>query len=84
MARINLLLFGHITAAVYLLEHAQWANATRESDAHVHVATFRAWISDHNLTSLLDQHKRNDAASQIKPEIDYELVYGPTRNLAKL
>jgi len=46
MAHLSLLLFGHSNAALYLLEHAVWADRVGEAEAPVHWDAFARWTVD--------------------------------------
>jgi len=82
--RKTLLIFGHISAAVYLLEHLLWTYSNNEPDVDIYVSTFKSWVENNQLSSLIDQWKHESTMKPSRSETDYEIIYGKKRNLSKL
>ncbi|GJE98277.1 acyl-CoA dehydrogenase-like protein [Phanerochaete sordida] len=75
-ARPALMLYAHVTSALYLLEHAVWAHATGEPSAETDVEVFRRWVEECGLEQALQDLARAKAAGAGRPKTDQEIVYG--------
>ena len=47
-----LLLFGHTTAALYMLEHAVWATKNNELDSFIHLDAFARWVLEGGVSGV--------------------------------
>jgi hypothetical protein len=77
---VNLLLFGHATSALYLLEHVFWAVEKNEPDVVVHIEAFERWIveggvSGVGLKVLNDEFERLQSAGSNRVGLDSTLVF---------
>jgi alkylation response protein AidB-like acyl-CoA dehydrogenase len=91
IARTTLLLFGHATTALYMLEHAIWAVEVRESDSKIHVDAFVRWVLEGgvmgtSLKGILQQIEGLVQKLGKRAEDDKDMVFGKatTSGLAKL
>lgn len=87
---VNLLLFGHVTSALYFLEHVLWAVEKNEPDVLVHIEAFERWVveggvSGVGLKTLSDEFERLKCAGSSRIELDRAMVFGSVRKgVAKL
>ena len=84
LPRATLLLFGHTSSALSLLEHATWAYKTNEPELETrsHVSVFTRWVEEFGLQALLEDCERLavDVARRIRD--DQLIVYGRNRKSA--
>ena len=89
LPRRTLLLFGHVTAGFYLLEHAIWAVENHEADADIHAGAFTRWILEGgvagtNLQGYLQSIGACTAPVEKRVREDSRLVFGTHLSKAKL
>lgn len=82
--RPALVLFSHTASALYLLEHAIWAQNSGQAAASTDVEVFRRWVDEAGLLSALQDVRRAKTAGANRLKMDAEIVYGhdATNNVA--
>lgn len=89
LPRRTLLLFGHVTAGFYLLEHAMWAEESNEVEAGMHADAFTRWILEGgvagtNLQGYLQSLGACSAPVEKRVRQDSRLVFGTSFTKTKL
>ena len=81
LPRATLLLFGHTSSALSLLEHATWAYKTNEPEPETrsHVSVFIRWVEELGLPALLVDCDRLAADVTRRIRDDQLIVYGRNR-----
>jgi len=78
LPRATLLLFGHTSSALSLLEHVTWAYQTNapEAETRSHMLVFTRWVEEFGLQALLEDCERlaTDVTQRIQD--DQLVVYG--------
>lgn len=75
-SRPALMVFSHVTSALYLLEHAVWASTTGEPTAETDVEVFRRWVDEGGLHEALQDLQRAKATGECRSKTDTQIVYG--------
>lgn len=82
LAHTTLLLFGHATSSLYLLEHALWAHRLKDTDAKTHTDAFVRWVLEGGVSGRALDALYNDftrlCAGGGRAGDDKDLVYGHT------
>ena len=76
--------FAIISCALYLLEHAVWAHATRKATSEVDVEAFCRWVEGGDLSKVEGEIESVRAGHTERAEINLKLVYGLGEMSAKL
>ncbi|KAG9052184.1 hypothetical protein FS842_010360 [Serendipita sp. 407] len=82
LPRQTLLIFGHVTSAIYLLEHAVWVADNGEEDALIHFDAFARWtieggVAGSGLRDMVTQfERRSKSRKEKRVERDRESVFG--------
>lgn len=77
--RPALMLFAHLTTAIYLLEHAIWSHqnrATNGLDSETDIEVFRRWVEEAGLREAMEAAKVAMAADGCRMRLDELMVYG--------
>jgi hypothetical protein len=83
-ARPALLLFGFVAAAVYLLEHANWAVKYNEPSWESDVEVFLRWVLEDGFRQALDALLRASHANEEKSRMDRRIVFERDAGRTKL
>ena len=86
LPRATLLLFGHTSSALSLLEHATWAYKTNEpeSETRSHILVFTRWVEEFGLQALLEDCARLAADVTRRIRDDQLIVYSRDRKSARI
>jgi len=78
LPRATLLLFGHTSSALSLLEHATWAYKTNEPEPETrsHLLVFTRWAEEFGLRALLEDCERLATDVTRRTRDDQLIVYG--------
>jgi hypothetical protein len=78
LPRATLLLFGHTSSALSLLEHATWAYQTNKQEAETrsHVLVLTRWVEEFGLHALLEDCERLVMDPSQRIQDDQLVVYG--------
>ena len=84
LARPTLMLFAHLTTALYLMEHAIWSHENRETDGEVHNITLVRWIDEGGMLPLMQQFEEGRYTKSDRLGSNSILVHGSKRVKGKL
>ncbi|KAL0961129.1 hypothetical protein HGRIS_006103 [Hohenbuehelia grisea] len=74
--RTGIFVIGHVSAAVYLLEHAIWSHTTGQAEKDVDVEVFRRWVVDGGLIKALAHMNRAKRAGNERVVGNQAIVFG--------
>ncbi|EEB89906.1 hypothetical protein MPER_11950 [Moniliophthora perniciosa FA553] len=83
MPRPALMLMGHVTSSVFLLEHAIWSYVTSQAECNVDFTVFCRWIED-GLQSVIEDVQRVCAEADTRIRENTAIGYGYNKIGAKL
>ena len=83
--RPTLVLFGHVTSALYLLEHLVWSHNNAEPTFEVDLDVLKRWVGEMGLVEAVRELELAMGATKERIGADQALVYGARANVnAKL
>ncbi|KZS86942.1 hypothetical protein SISNIDRAFT_480264 [Sistotremastrum niveocremeum HHB9708] len=80
--RPALILFGHVFAALYLLEHSVWSSVNDESEKEIDMECFRRWVVEEGLVEATEEVKRIVGSPEDggrRTDVDSDIVYGKAK-----
>jgi len=82
--RPGIMLFGYMTAALYLLEHAVWSHVTNEPEKDIDAEAFTRWIEEAGMDTAVKEVQKMKQAGEARIKRNAALVYGGAQGSAKL
>ncbi|TDL23313.1 hypothetical protein BD410DRAFT_787656 [Rickenella mellea] len=82
--RPALMLFSHVTASLYLLEHAIWSHKGNESEHKTDAEVFIRWVEENGMKAAGDDVRRMMESGVQRQNDDMAIVYGSAGGKAKL
>ena len=82
--RPGIMLFGYVTAALYLLEHAVWSHENNDAEKEVDADAFVRWVEEAGMESAVKEVQKMKHAGDERVKKNAALVYGGVHGIAKL
>ncbi|KAI0259816.1 hypothetical protein BC834DRAFT_832928 [Gloeopeniophorella convolvens] len=76
VARPAFILLSYVTASLYLLEHAIWANENKSTQWRLDLEAFSRWVQESGFTTARDEVETGMQAGAERAKLDKGLVYG--------
>lgn len=82
--RPGIMLFGYMTAALYLLEHAVWSHVNNEPEREIDAEAFTRWIEEVGMDTAVKEVQTMKHAGEARIKKNVAFVYGGAQGAAKL
>lgn len=76
LPRPALILFGYISASLYLLEHAIWSHNNKEPGNEIDKEVIKRWAVESGMVEAIDDVKRARTSGRERVAMDLKIVYG--------